>query len=73
MKITKGLNIPISGGPVQKISDHPRTTKVAVLGRDYHDLRPAMKVQEGDHVKLGQVLFTDRKNESVHFTAPGAG
>ena len=73
MKITKGLNVPISGGPVQEISDHSPSTKVAVLGRDYHDLRPAMKVQEGDHVKLGQVLFTDRKNEGVNFTAPGAG
>lgn len=73
MKITKGLNVPITGGPEQKISDHPKPTKVAVLGRDYHDLRPAMKVQEGDRVKLGQVLFTDRKNAGVNFTAPGAG
>ncbi|PIE01288.1 MAG: NADH:ubiquinone reductase (Na(+)-transporting) subunit A [Thiothrix nivea] len=73
MKITKGLNLPISGKPEQKISDHPKPTKVAVLGRDYHDLRPAMKVQEGDYVKTGQVLFTDRKNAGVNFTAPGAG
>ncbi len=73
MKITKGLNIPLSGGPVQQISDHPPVTKVAVLGVNYHDLRPAMKVQEGDHVKLGQVLFVDRKNEAVNFTAPGSG
>lgn len=73
MKITKGLNLPISGKPEQKISDHPRSTKVAVLGRDYHGLRPALKVEEGDHVKLGQVLFTDRKNTGVNFTAPGAG
>lgn len=73
MKITKGLNLPISGKPEQTISDHPRPTKVAVLGRDYHDLRPAMKIEEGDHVKIGQVLFTDRKNAGVNFTAPGAG
>ncbi|MEZ5536422.1 MAG: Na(+)-translocating NADH-quinone reductase subunit A [Thiolinea sp.] len=73
MKITKGLNLPISGKPEQKISDHVRTTRVAVLGRDYHDLRPAMKIQEGEHVKIGQVLFTDRKNPGVNFTAPGAG
>ncbi len=73
MKITKGLDIPITGGPVQQISDHSPVTQVALLGGDYHDLRPAMKVQEGDHVKLGQVLFTDRKNEGVNFTAPGAG
>ncbi|MEZ5476268.1 MAG: Na(+)-translocating NADH-quinone reductase subunit A [Thiolinea sp.] len=73
MKITKGLNIPISGQPEQRISDHPKPSKVAVLGRDYHDLRPAMLVQEGDHVKIGQVLFTDRKKSGVNYTAPGAG
>lgn len=73
MKITKGLNVPISGKPEQQISDHTKPSKVAVLGRDFHDLRPAMKVQEGDHVKLGQVLFTDRKNEGINFTSPGAG
>lgn len=73
MKITKGLDIPISGEPEQKIYDHPKPSKVAMLGRDFHDLRPAMQVQEGDHVKLGEVLFTDRKIEGVNFTAPGAG
>jgi len=73
MKITKGLDIPISGEPEQKIDDQPKPSKVAMLGRDFHDLRPAMQVQEGDHVKLGEVLFTDRKIEGVNFTAPGAG
>jgi len=73
MKITKGLDIPIAGKPEQRIYDHPRPTTVAVLGRDFHDLRPAMQVQEGDSVKVGQVLFTDRKRPGVNVTAPGAG
>ena len=73
MKITKGLDLPISGKPEQKIYAHPGPDKVAVLGRDFHDLRPAMQVQEGDRVKRGQVLFTDRKSPGVNFTSPGAG
>ena len=73
MKITKGLDLPITGKPEQKIHEHPKPSKVAVLGRDFHDLRPAMQVQEGDRVKLGQVLFTDRRRAGVNFTAPGAG
>ena len=32
-----------------------------------------MQVQEGDRVKLGQVLFSDKKTPGVNFTAPGAG
>ena len=30
-------------------------------------------LREGDTVKLGQVLFEDKKNPGVKFTAPGAG
>lgn len=73
MKITKGLELPIAGKPEQKIYSHHPVREVALLGRDYHDLRPAMQVQEGDRVKRGQVIFTDRKNTGVSFTAPGAG
>jgi Na+-transporting NADH:ubiquinone oxidoreductase subunit A len=36
-------------------------------------MRPTMMVQEGDAVKLGQVLFADKKNVGVVYTAPGAG
>ncbi|GMG88173.1 Na(+)-translocating NADH-quinone reductase subunit A [Biformimicrobium ophioploci] len=32
-----------------------------------------MAVQVGDRVKLGQLLFTDKKTEGVRYTAPAAG
>jgi Na+-transporting NADH:ubiquinone oxidoreductase subunit A len=32
-----------------------------------------MMVEEGQKVKLGQPLFTDKKNPGVQFTSPGAG
>ena len=32
-----------------------------------------MKVREGDVVKKGQVLFEDKKNPGVVFTAPASG
>ncbi|WP_020558059.1 Na(+)-translocating NADH-quinone reductase subunit A [Thiofilum flexile] len=73
MKISKGLDLPLVGKPEQKIYSHQPTREVAILGRDFHDLRPAMQVQVGDHVKIGQVVFTDRKNPLINFTAPGAG
>lgn len=73
MKISKGLDLPLVGKPEQKIYSHHQVREVAILGRDFHDLRPAMQVQVGDQVKLGQVIFTDRKNPNINFTAPGAG
>lgn len=73
IKITKGLDIPIAGSPEQTIYDGPAVKHVAVLGGDYAGMKPTMYVSEGDQVKLGQLLFEDKKNPGVKFTAPGAG
>lgn len=72
-RITKGLNIPITGEPDQTVIDGPAITKVALLGDDYVGMKPTMLVSPGDTVKLGQPVFTDKKTEGVVFTAPAAG
>ncbi len=71
--IKKGLNLPISGSPEQVIRDVNAITEVALLGEEYVGMRPSMKVREGDVVKKGQVLFEDKKNPGVVFTAPASG
>lgn len=71
--LKKGLDLPITGEPEQKIDNGNQVTSVAVLGMDYVGMKPTMMVAEGDKVKLGQVLFTDKKNPGVNFTSPGAG
>ena len=73
IKVRRGLDLPISGLPEQVIHDGPKISQVAVVGSDYPGMKPTMAVREGDRVKLGQVLFTDKKNEGVKFTAPAAG
>ncbi len=72
-QIKKGLDIPITGEPKQVIENGNKVTSVAILGMDYVGMKPTMLVNEGDTVKLGQILFTDKKNPGVNFTAPGAG
>ncbi len=71
--IKEGLDLPITGGPKQKIEKGNKVKSVAILGKDYVGLKPKMMVAVGDTVKLGQVLFTDKQNPGVNFTAPGAG
>lgn len=71
--IKKGLDLPITGKPEQKITAGNDIKSVALLGADYVGLKPKMLVAEGDKVKLGQVLFSDKQNPGVNFTAPGAG
>lgn len=78
MKITKGLDIAITGGPAQIIADDiesksPVVSTVAVIGTDYNLLRPSMLVAVGDKVKLGQALYTDKSNPGFNYTSPGAG
>jgi len=65
--------LPITGGPKQIIEEGNKVGSVAILGMDYVGMKPTMLVNEGDSVKLGQALFTDKKNPGVTFTSPGAG
>ena len=72
-KIKRGLNLPINGEPNQTAAEAKTVKRVAILGRDYVGMKPTMEVQVGDNVKLGQVLFTDKKMEGVKYTSPAAG
>ncbi|WP_027857005.1 Na(+)-translocating NADH-quinone reductase subunit A [Marinobacterium jannaschii] len=73
IKINKGLDLPITGAPEQSVTATPDVSTVAVIGPDYVGMKPTMAVKVGDRVKLGQLIFTDKKTEGVKFTAPGAG
>ncbi|AYZ53980.1 Na(+)-translocating NADH-quinone reductase subunit A [Klebsiella oxytoca] len=73
IKITKGLNLPIAGMPSQQISSKTAVKRVALLGEEYIGMRPSMAVREGDRVQKGQLLFEDKKNPGVRFTAPASG
>ncbi len=71
--IKKGLDIPISGCPDAVIEEAPTARSVALVGYDYVGMRPTMLVQEGEQVRTGQVLFTDKKTPGVQYTAPACG
>ncbi|WP_205343062.1 Na(+)-translocating NADH-quinone reductase subunit A [Denitrificimonas caeni] len=73
IKIKRGLELPMTGMPIQRIEAAKPVRSVAVIGFDYNGMKPTMQVHEGDRVKLGQVLFSDKKTPGVLFTAPGAG
>ena len=73
IKIKKGLDLPISGAPEQTITDGKPVRHVALIGFDYNGMKPTMAVKEGDRVKRGALLFTDKKTEGVRYTSPAAG
>jgi len=71
--IQKGLYLPLSGKPLQTIEATRPITSVALLGNEYHGMKPTMLVEEGQSIKLGQALFTDKKNPRATYTSPGSG
>lgn len=73
IKTSKGLDIPITGSPVQEISSAKTVRSVAIVGADFIGMKPSMLVQVGDKVSKGQPLFEDKKTPGVIFTAPAAG
>ena len=73
IRLKRGLDVPISGGPDQVIHDGKKITKISLIGYDYVGMKPKFEVAVGDRVKLGQLLFTDKKMAGVKYTSPGSG
>lgn len=73
IKIRKGLDLPIVGVPEQRIVDARPVQSVALVATDYVGLKPELAVAVGDHVRLGQPLFFDKRDRRIRFTAPGSG
>jgi Na+-transporting NADH:ubiquinone oxidoreductase subunit A len=73
IKIKRGLNLPINGSPEQQIYPGNPVTKVALVGPDFIGMKPDFAVAVGDQVKLGQLLFSDKKRPEIRFTSPAAG
>jgi len=73
IKTKRGLDLPITGAPVQELAAGPEIRRVALVGYDYPGLKPTMEVGEGDRVQAGQLVFTDKKTDGVRYTAPGSG
>src|SRR5690606_9055691 len=73
INIKRGLDLPITGAPAQRIEAARPVRSVAVIGFDYPGMKPTMEVQVGDRVKLGQILFSNKTSPGVNFASPGGG
>ncbi len=72
IKISKGLDIPISGMPSSEVENFA-VRSVGVLASDYPGLKPTMMVNIGDKVGAGDKLFENKKNPGSFITSPGSG
>lgn len=72
-RISKGLDLPITGLPEPTIDASKAVTRVAVIAHDIIGLKPRMQVQVGDEVRRGTPLFEHRKRPGLVFTSPASG
>lgn len=72
-QIKKGLDLPITGDPDLTVVESKAVGSVALLGTDSIGLKPTMEVAVGDSVKVGQVIFTDKRTPGVKYTSPANG
>ncbi len=75
IKITKGLNLSLEGEINHQVLPELTnlTSRVAILGKDFHGIRPTMFVSEGQQVSQGEKLFEDKKNPGYFHLSPVNG
>jgi len=73
IRLKKGLNINLKGEADKVYASIPSSQFFTLKPTDFHGLTPKLKVKEGQKVKAGTCLFTDKYNEQVCFCSPVSG
>ena len=73
IKITKGLDIKISGKAAEKISKIPHASILEVNPDCYHGIIPKVVVKEGDTILAGTTLFFEKSFPGMNFVSPVSG
>ena len=70
--LTKGLDLSLEGEITNQDLPNEKnlTSRVALLGTDFHGIRPTMFVAEGQEVRQGEKLFEDKKNPGYSHLSP---
>lgn len=72
-KIKKGLNINLDGVASQNTAAISLSEEIAVQPTDFYGLVPHLEVKEGDRVKTGTPLFTDKATGRINICSPVSG
>lgn len=73
IKLKKGLDIKLNGEAEKVVKTIEKCNLYAVKPTDFRAITPKLAVKAGDEVKAGDVLFADKTNPEIRFTAPVSG
>ena len=72
IKIKRGLDIPFSAGGSRIVEGNVIHSAALLFGEDI-GIKPELKVAEGDEVRVGDLIATDRARPGVRWVAPVTG
>ncbi len=70
---TSGLDLAIGGAPAADLKAAPEPNQVAAIPEKIPFIKPKLAVRKGDSVRLGSLLFTDKRSPEIRFLSPGCG
>lgn len=73
IRLRKGLNIPLEGDAQTNITKRISPDKVAIKPTDFKALNAKLLVKEGDLVKAGTPIFTDKSRPYINYCSPVSG
>jgi len=73
ISVRKGFQLRLKGRPPQRLNKAPPPAEVAVLPERLPFVKPKLVVKQGDAVRIGSVVFEDKRNRSLKFASPGGG
>jgi Na+-transporting NADH:ubiquinone oxidoreductase subunit A len=71
--LKKGYDLRLAGRPDGELEDLPRPKQVAAVAERLRFVKPRLVVKVGDRVKVGSLLFSDKRRPELQFRSPGGG
>lgn len=73
IRVKKGYDLNIAGKLSREVKVLEKPGHVALCPERIPFVKPRLKIQLDDTVKIGSVLFEDKRNSDVKFLSPGGG
>lgn len=73
IRLHRGLNLHIKGEAELKTEKTVISDVISVKPTDFKNLTPKLLVREGDKVKAGSIIFTDKYRPEIGFSSPCSG
>lgn len=73
LKIARGFDLNVAEQPDLSCVHLALPSSLACCAGDIPHIRPKLLVKEGQRVKTGQALFTDKRDTTIQYVSPGTG